>query len=168
MNTMKIISFALTFYKLNKGLAGEGKVIIDENIKINSLSVISIITQATKTFEKQREGTIAVISSIAGDRGRSSNYIYGSSKAMISCFLSGLRQRFSKSNVNILTIKPGIINTPMTKYLKKLYPMLCLFMETQIAAFVSYQRKEEKSLFSIWKQETDVLTLEFLRKLIEK
>ncbi len=93
--------------------------LIHENIKINVLSVISIITLATKTFEKQREGTIAVISSIAGDKGRSSNYIYGSSKAMLSCFLSGLRQRFSKSNVNILTIKPGIINTPMTKDLKK-------------------------------------------------
>ena len=93
--------------------------LINENIKINALSIISIITLATNVFEKQKFGTIAVISSVAGDRGRASNYIYGSSKSFISSFLSGLRQRLSKLNVNVLTIKPGIINTPMTKKLKK-------------------------------------------------
>lgn len=93
--------------------------LIKQNIKINVLSIISLITLATKVFERQKFGTIAVISSVAGDRGRASNYIYGSNKAFITSFLSGLRQRLSKFNVNVLTIKPGIINTPMTRDLKK-------------------------------------------------
>jgi len=55
-----------------------------------------------------------VISSVAGDRGRESNYVYGAAKAAVSTFLGGLRQRLAKANVNVLTIKPGFVDTPMT------------------------------------------------------
>ncbi len=88
-------------------------------IKSNALSTISLLTEISKRFEKKKSGTIAVISSVAGDRGRASNYIYGSAKAMINTFASGLRQRLNKQNVNIVTIKPGFIDTPMTKNIKK-------------------------------------------------
>lgn len=59
-------------------------------------------------------GVIALISSVAGDRGRASNYLYGSAKAALSTFASGLRNRYAKHGVNILTVKPGFIDTPMT------------------------------------------------------
>jgi short-subunit dehydrogenase len=67
----------------------------------------------------KKTGIIAVISSVAGDRGRASNYVYGSTKAMITAFTSGLRQRLYKSNVAVVTIKPGFVDTPMTASFKK-------------------------------------------------
>jgi len=67
----------------------------------------------------QAKATLAVISSVAGDRGRASNYLYGSAKAAVSSFLSGLRQRLNSSGVNVLTIKPGFVDTPMTSAFTK-------------------------------------------------
>jgi decaprenylphospho-beta-D-erythro-pentofuranosid-2-ulose 2-reductase len=88
-------------------------------IKTNALSTISLLTHIANRFEMKKKGTIAVISSVAGDRGRASNYIYGSTKAMITAFTSGLRQRLYKSNVAVVTIKPGFVDTPMTASFKK-------------------------------------------------
>jgi short-subunit dehydrogenase len=70
-------------------------------------------------MEAQQQGSIAVISSVAGDRGRASNYLYGSAKAAVSTFLSGMRQRLEKRGVNVLTVKPGFVDTPMTRDFKK-------------------------------------------------
>jgi decaprenylphospho-beta-D-erythro-pentofuranosid-2-ulose 2-reductase len=88
-------------------------------INTNALSTISLLTLIANRFETKRAGTIAVISSVAGDRGRSSNYVYGSAKAMVTAFTSGLRQRLHKSNVAVVTIKPGFVDTPMTAAFKK-------------------------------------------------
>lgn len=85
-----------------------------QEIKTNALSVIALLTHMANRFEKQGNGTIAVISSVAGDRGRASNYIYGSAKAMVTTFTSGLRRRLYKSGVSVVTIKPGFVDTPMT------------------------------------------------------
>lgn len=90
-----------------------------QEISVNALSVISLLTLLANRFEERRAGMIAVISSVAGDRGRQSNYVYGSAKAMVSAFTSGLRQRLAKSNVHVLTIKPGFVDTPMTKNISK-------------------------------------------------
>lgn len=88
-------------------------------IHTNAISTISLLTIIANRFEVKKEGTICVISSVAGDRGRASNYVYGSAKAMITSFTSGLRQRLNKSNVSVVTIKPGLIDTPMTSKFKK-------------------------------------------------
>ena len=85
-----------------------------QEFQTNTLSVISFLTLLGNYMEAQRKGTIAVISSVAGDRGRQSNYIYGAAKATVSVFLQGLRNRLCKSNVHVLTIKPGFVDTPMT------------------------------------------------------
>lgn len=85
----------------------------------NATAVISIASVVANYFEEQNAGTLAVISSVAGDRGRQSNYIYGSAKAAVSAFLQGLRNRFGKTPVKIITIKPGMVDTPMTAHLKK-------------------------------------------------
>ncbi|TFW22238.1 SDR family oxidoreductase [Duganella callida] len=83
-------------------------------ISTNALSVISLLTHIANRFEAQRGGTIAVIGSVAGDRGRQSNYVYGSAKGMLATFLQGLRNRLCKAGVHVLTIKPGFVDTPMT------------------------------------------------------
>ncbi|WP_338844435.1 SDR family oxidoreductase [Massilia sp. W12] len=83
-------------------------------IHTNALSVIALLTPLAQQFQQQGHGVLAVISSVAGERGRQSNYVYGSAKAMVTAFLSGLRQRLCKHGVHVLTIKPGFVATPMT------------------------------------------------------
>jgi len=88
-------------------------------ININFMAAAIILTLAAAHFEKQGFGTVVAISSVAGDRGRKSNYIYGSAKSALTTFLSGLRQRLSKKGVRVLTVKPGFVDTPMTTDFKK-------------------------------------------------
>jgi short-subunit dehydrogenase len=88
-------------------------------IAINGTSVVALMTLAGEQLAKQGRGAIAVISSVAGDRGRQSNYVYGSAKALVSAFASGQRQRLAKHGVHVITIKPGFVDTPMTAHLKK-------------------------------------------------
>lgn len=85
----------------------------------NGLSVISLVTIAANLFQSRGSGTIAVITSVAGDRGRASNYVYGSSKAMVSAFLSGVRQRVFASGIRVVDIRPGFIDSPMTADFRK-------------------------------------------------
>ena len=85
----------------------------------NCLSVLSLLTHIANRFEAQKHGTIAVISSVAGDRGRQSNYVYGTAKAAVSTFLQGLRGRLYRSGVHVITIKPGFVDTPMTAAFRK-------------------------------------------------
>lgn len=80
----------------------------------NAESVIACLTLLAQSFEKQGKGVIAVIGSVAGDRGRASNYLYGSAKAAIDTYASGLRARLFAVGVHVLTIKPGFVATPMT------------------------------------------------------
>ena len=83
-------------------------------IDTNALSVIALSTLLAERFVAQGQGALAVISSVAGDRGRQSNYVYGAAKGMVSIFLQGLRNRLAKQGVQVLTIKPGFVDTPMT------------------------------------------------------
>ncbi|GCE47271.1 short-subunit dehydrogenase [Thermosporothrix hazakensis] len=90
-----------------------------EELKRNALSVISLLTISSNYFERRRKGVIAVISSVAGDRGRRSNYVYGTAKGAVSLFLQGLRGRLAKAGVAVVTIKPGFVDTPMTAHMRK-------------------------------------------------
>jgi short-subunit dehydrogenase len=94
------------------------KLTLDE-ITTNALSTISLLSIAGNHFETQQSGIIAAISSVAGDRGRQSNYVYGSAKGMVTLFMQGLRNRLAKKGVAVITIKPGFVDTPMTVDIKK-------------------------------------------------
>lgn len=83
-------------------------------IDVNYTSAVSILNIAANYFEKRKSGFIGAVSSVAGDRGRKSNYIYGSTKAGLSVYLEGLRNRLHSSGVQVLTIKPGMVDTKMT------------------------------------------------------
>lgn len=93
--------------------------LFQEEFMTNFTSLASFLTRSANRFEARGQGTIAVISSVAGDRGRQSNYVYGAAKGALTIFLEGLRNRLHASNVNVLTIKPGFVDTPMTAHLKK-------------------------------------------------
>jgi decaprenylphospho-beta-D-erythro-pentofuranosid-2-ulose 2-reductase len=84
----------------------------------NAVSVIALLTPVANLLEAQRHGVLAVISSVAGERGRPSNYLYGSAKAALTAFCDGLNARLFKAGVHVVTIKPGFVATPMTHGLK--------------------------------------------------
>jgi len=85
--------------------------------RANGESAIAAMTLMANRFEGQGHGVIAVIGSVAGDRGRGSNYLYGAAKSAVHAFASGLRARMFKAGVHVLTIKPGFVATPMTAHL---------------------------------------------------
>lgn len=84
----------------------------------NFTSVAVVAQSLAQVLSQQGRGTLAVVSSVAGDRGRKSNYTYGSAKAGIDAFLQGMRGRFSGSNVKVVNIKPGMTVSPMTAHMK--------------------------------------------------
>lgn len=90
---------------------------IEKIIRSNFISQAQILTLLAMNLKS--DSTIGVISSVAGDRGRMSSYIYGSAKAGISCFVSGLRMALNKKDIHLLDIKPGPVDTPMTTAFKK-------------------------------------------------
>ena len=86
-------------------------------INVNYTGAVSILNIIANHLEEKESGFIIGVSSVAGDRGRASNYIYGSAKAGFTAYLSGLRNRLASKNVHILTVKPGFVYTQMTKNL---------------------------------------------------
>lgn len=122
-----------------------------EEFQTNALSVIAIATEVANRFAAQGSGTLAVIGSVAGDRGRQSNYVYGAAKGAVSIFLQGLRNRLHKSGVQVLTIKPGFVDTPMTKDFKK--GPLWATPEQVAAGIVSAidRKKDEVYLPGFWR-----------------
>ena len=94
-----------------------------QEIETNATSVIGLLTILANRLECQRHGVIAVITSVAGDRGRQSNYVYGAAKGMVTLFLQGMRNRLTKANVDVVNIKPGFVDTPMTAEFEKSGPL---------------------------------------------
>jgi short-subunit dehydrogenase len=87
--------------------------------ELNATSVIALTAQFANVLERNRRGTLAVIGSVAGDRGRRSNYVYGAAKAATHAFCDGLRGRLAAAGVAVVLIKPGWVDTPMTSAIKK-------------------------------------------------
>jgi decaprenylphospho-beta-D-erythro-pentofuranosid-2-ulose 2-reductase len=85
-----------------------------DEMQANFASAVSLLTVFANHFEAAGAGTIAAIGSVAGDRGRASNYVYGAAKGGLAIFLAGLRARLAPKGVRVVTIKPGFVDTPMT------------------------------------------------------
>ena len=92
---------------------------LSELFAVNVLSPLAILNQLRGHLLRQKRGQLAVISSVAGDRGRASNYVYGSSKAALTAYTSGLRAELSHVGVHVLTVKPGMVATAMTAHLRR-------------------------------------------------
>lgn len=92
-------------------------------LTLNFVSPSGLLGELAQRFETQRVGTIAVITSVAGDRGRGSNYLYGAAKGGLQRFAEGLRHRLHASGVNVLDIRPGFVATRMTAHLPQSGPL---------------------------------------------
>lgn len=82
--------------------------------RVNLLSVVALLVPIANLMERQRSGTIGVITSVAGERGRPRNYTYGAAKGALNVYLEGLRSRLYSSGVAVTTLKLGPVDTPMT------------------------------------------------------
>lgn len=103
------------------GYLGEQDIAQKDNIEsqkiinTNFTGIANLLNIIADDFEHRKSGFIIGISSVAGDRGRSSNYLYGASKAAFTAYLSGLRNRLCSSQVHVMTVKPGFVATRMTQ-----------------------------------------------------
>jgi len=97
--------------------------LVRDMYQVNVLSAIELATSLANYFEQQKKGSLLIISSVAGDRGRQSNYVYGATKSALSAFTDGLRNRLCKQGVTVVTVKPGFVDSPMTQDLEKGGPL---------------------------------------------
>lgn len=91
--------------------------------EVNGTSVVAWMAAFGQLFAQKGGGTLAVIGSPAGDRGRASNYTYGAAKSMVHTFAQGLRHRLWREGVRVLLLKPGFVDTPMTQGFEKKAPL---------------------------------------------
>ncbi len=115
-------------------------------IDCNFAGLVSMLELLAAHFEQKQHGFIVGVSSVAGERGRQSNYIYGASKAAFTAYLSGLRNRLFKSGVSVLTVKPGFVATRMTEHLE-LNPVLTAQPEQVAAAIFKAQQGGKPVLY---------------------
>ena len=115
----------------------------------NYTGVVSLFNIIANDFEKRRSGFMVGISSVAGDRGRKSNYIYGSAKAALTAYLSGLRNRLYDAQVHVLTVKPGFVATKMTEELD-LPEKLTAQPEAVAEDIYKAQQKNKNVLYTKW------------------
>lgn len=121
-------------------------------INVNYTGTVSLLNIIANDFEKEKRGFIVGISSVAGDRGRKANYIYGSTKAAFSAYLSGLRNRLFESSVQVLTVKPGFVNTKMTEGME--LPSKLLAQPEEVAEDIFNAQQKGKDVVytkSIWR-----------------
>jgi decaprenylphospho-beta-D-erythro-pentofuranosid-2-ulose 2-reductase len=85
--------------------------------EVNFMGAVSILEIIAADFARRNHGFIIVLSSVAGERGRKSNYFYGAAKGALTIYLSGLRNRLYKNNVRVISVLPGMIRTKMTDHL---------------------------------------------------
>ncbi|MBC8769836.1 SDR family oxidoreductase [Arenibacter sp. BSSL-BM3] len=118
-------------------------------IDTNFTGIVSLFNIIALDFEQRKSGFICGISSVAGDRGRKKNYIYGAAKAALSTYLSGLRNRLFSSGVHVITVKPGFIATKMTEGLD--LPKRLTGTPEQVASDIyNAQKKLTNVVYTIW------------------
>lgn len=110
-------------------------------IHTNYTGAVSVLNIISNYYEARKSGAIVGISSVAGERGRQSNYIYGSAKAGFTAYLSGLRNRLVRENVHVLTVQPGFAYTRMTEGLKLPKPLTAHPAEIGEAVYKAVQSK---------------------------
>ncbi len=123
----------------------EARKIMDTNYT----GVVSLLNIIADDFAKRKSGFIVGISSVAGDRGRKSNYLYGSAKAALTAYLSGLRNRLHDDQVHVLTVKPGFVATKMTEGMD--LPEKLTAQPDEVAeAIYAAQQKKRNVLYTKW------------------
>jgi decaprenylphospho-beta-D-erythro-pentofuranosid-2-ulose 2-reductase len=112
-------------------------------IQTNYLGAVSILNLLANLYETAGRGSLIGVSSVAGERGRQSNYLYGSAKAGFTAYLSGLRNRLFPKGIHVLTVKPGFVNTRMTRGLNLPKPLTAEPQEVGKAIYQAWKKKKD-------------------------
>ena len=118
-------------------------------MQANFNGLLPMLTATAQFFKHQRSGSIMVVSSVAGERGRCSNYCYGSSKAAMTAFLSGMRCSLLPYNVHVMTIKPGYVATRMVAH-KKLPPYITASTQRVAKDIVKGFKRRSSVVYTMW------------------
>lgn len=146
-----IIIYVIGYMNENEKVIGNWNESL-KTINTNYTGAVSILNIIADDFSKKQSGTIVGISSVAGNRGRQSNYIYGSAKAAFTAYLSGLRNKLYHSKVHVLTVLPGFVYTKMTEHLQ--LPKLLTAKPEEVAEAVYKGVKTKKNIVYVkwfWK-----------------
>ena len=136
-------------------------------LAINYTSLIPVLNYFARKMESKRNGTLIVLSSVAGDRGRQSNFIYGSAKAGLTAYLSGLRNYLYSRKVHVLTVKPGFMDTKMTEGLPLNPKLTASPKQAANAIFKAFKKKKNVAyVLPIW--ELIMLVIKFIPEFIFK
>jgi len=118
-------------------------------LEVNYLGAVSILHHVANQMEEKGSGVIVGISSVAGERGRGSNYYYGSAKAGFTSFLSGLRNRLASKGVHVLTVKPGFVETAMTEGMNLPGPLTARPGQVAKAIYHAVEKKKNV-IYTLW------------------
>ena len=140
---------------------------VQRTINVNYTGAVSILNVVADDFEKRGSGAIVGISSVAGDRGRQSNYIYGSAKAGFTAYLAGLRNRLAKKGVHVMTVKPGFCRTKMTESLE--LPAALTGDPAQVAdAVFKGLEKQRNTVYTLWMWRWIMLVIQHIPEFVFK
>jgi decaprenylphospho-beta-D-erythro-pentofuranosid-2-ulose 2-reductase len=118
---------------------------VQKMVDANLTGAISILERFAAVFEERGSGFMGVLSSVAGERGKQSNYIYGATKAGLTCYLEGLRVRLFKANVTVTTIQPGFVDTKMTYGLPLPGPLVATPEQAGRAIFKAVSKGQDEA-----------------------
>ncbi len=122
---------------------------LQEVINVNFTSTAVWLNEAAQYLPQDKARSLIVIGSVAGDRGRQSNYVYGAAKAGLDAFTEGLAHRLYNKGINVLTVKPGFVDTPMTAHLDRSGPLWA--KPEQVAAAIDRAvKKRKRILYTPW------------------
>lgn len=119
-------------------------------LETNFTSAVSILSRFAAKMKTQQSGVIVGVSSVAGDRGRQSNYVYGAAKSGLTIYLQGLRNAMYHHGVHVLTVKPGFVDTPMTHGLLNPKSPLVATPETVARDICKAIRKKKNQIYTPW------------------
>lgn len=130
--------------------AAESAELAKRTVDVNYTSYMTLCSALASHFQRQRKGFICAVSSVAGDRGRQSNFIYGSAKGALNVYLQGLRNAMHVHDMHVLTVKPGFVDTGMTWGLLNPDSPLVASPEKVANDIVKAIRKRRNSIYTPW------------------
>lgn len=161
------ITICVFGYMSDNKIAGQDWQESAKMISSNYTGAVSILNVVAKYYAEKKNGVIVGISSVAGERGRQSNYIYGSAKAGFTAYLSGLRNSMHQFGVHVITVLPGFVYTKMTADLK-LPPLLTATPEMVADAVASAIKKKKSIVYVKWMWRWIMLTIKTIPESIFK
>ena len=137
-------------------------------LNVNLTSVVSILTPLADRMAAAQRGWIVGVSSVAGDRGRQSNYVYGAAKAGLSIYLQGLRNRLAAHGVHVLTVKAGFVDTPMLRNTVEELPALTVSPDRVARDVRRALRRGRNVIYSPWYWRVVMMVIKWIPERIFK